>query len=255
MLVHSPLPLLAVATAAMLFALPLQKDAAQDPVKTQKVSSLVPVPRTDQWAIAREKEVLRRARDTAPVSIVFVGDSITQAWEDAGSEFWKLHFDSIGALNLGNSGDRTEHVLYRLEQAPLTRLAPKHVVLMIGTNNLGHGKSNAEQTLAGVKAVITTLQAQCKEATVHVLEIFPRGDAMNPMRGDIAQINQALRAFVRERNENAKTDQQPLRIHAVGDLFVDANGAISKDVMPDSLHLSKDGYRNWGEALLPLVMQ
>lgn len=219
-------------------------------------SSLVPAPRADEWAQARQDELLRRAREEAPAKVLFVGDSITQAWEDGGKEVWQSRIAPLHALNLGNSGDRTEHVLWRLQQAPLTRLAAEHVVLLIGTNNLGHGTSNAEETLAGVKAVATLLVAQCPDATVHVIEIFPRGERPNTMRGDICQINQALRTFVREENERAaaagrKGARPPLAIHALGDAFVGADGVISKHVMPDFLHLSPKAYATWAAAIVP----
>jgi len=215
--------------------------------------SLTPVPRDQEGILPRQQLVLERARTAPPAAVVFVGDSITQGWEDAGAATWKRAFEPLGALQIGVGGDRTEHVLWRLQQAPITRLAPKVVVLLIGTNNLGHGSSNADETLAGVKAIVDVLVAQCDGATVHVLEIFPRGERINPMRGDIAQINQALRAYVNEENSKQKQGRPRRAIHAIGDLFVDARGEISASVMPDALHLSKDGYRIWGEALLPLV--
>ena len=213
------------------------QDAARPP------SALVPAPRTDEWAIAREKECIRRAKESKPAKVVFVGDSITQAWEDPGKAAWEKFIAPMGAVNLGNSGDRTENVLYRLAQAPLTRLEPEHVFLLIGTNNLGHGTSNAAETLAGVRAVAEMLSAQCPKATVHIIEIFPRGEAFNAMRGDIGQINQALRAWVA-----AKKDPK-LAIHAIGDAFVSPDGTISKDLMPDSLHLSPKAYEMWATAV------
>jgi lysophospholipase L1-like esterase len=218
--------------------------SAQDATKP---SSLVPAARTDDWAIKRQEELLRRARESSPVSVVFVGDSITQSWEDPGKDAWAKHIAPLGALNLGNSGDRTENVLWRLEQAPLTRLAPKHVVLLIGTNNLGHGTSNAQETLDGVKAVAAKLAEQCPQATVHILEIFPRGERFNAMRGDICQINQALRAWVA-----AKKDPK-LAIHAIGDAFLSPDGSISKELMPDSLHLSARAYQMWADAIVAIL--
>lgn len=252
--IESPLPVLIAATAAVLLTMPMLTSRGQDPATKPTPASIQPAPRTDKWAVEREKELLRRAKEEPKAKVVFVGDSITQGWEGEGADYWKQHFAPLGALNLGNSGDRTEHVLWRLHEAPLTRLSPEHVVLMIGTNNLGHGSSNAEETLLGVKAVVETMHAQCPEAAIHVLEIFPRGDRINAMRGDIDQVNQALRAFVRDHERKAKPGHAPrLSIHAIGDLFVQADGTIDKAIMPDFLHLSKDGYRIWGEALLPLV--
>jgi len=218
--------------------------AAQD---AKRPASLVPAPRTDDWAIKREAECIRRANESAPVRTVFVGDSITQSWEDPGKAAWAKHIAPLGALNLGNSGDRTEHVLWRLEKAPLTRLDPRHIVLLIGTNNLGHGTSTAQETLEGVKAVASRLVEQCPGATLHILEIFPRGERFNAMRGDICQINQALRAWV------AGQPGSRLAIHSVGDRFMNADGSISKEIMPDALHLTPKGYEMWAEALVPLL--
>jgi len=204
-----------------------------------------PVPRTDEGILARQTEVLRRAREAGPADVVFLGDSITQGWEGAGKAVWERDVAPLGAVNLGVSGDRTEHVLWRLQEAPITRLQPRAVVVMIGTNNLGHGSSNAEQTLAGVRAVLAKVREQAPQAEILLLEIFPRGERINAMRGDIAQINQALRAH----------PPQGVRTLALGDRWVQADGTISKEVMPDLLHLSPLGYEQWAQGMLPALRE
>ena len=218
--------------------------ASLAPVHAQQVAT-TPVPRTDEGILARQAEVLRRARETAAAPVVFLGDSITQGWEDAGRAVWEREFAPLGALNLGVSGDRTEHVLWRLQEAPLARLAPKVVVILIGTNNLGHGSSDAEGTRAGVRAVVARVREQAPSAQVLLLEIFPRGERMNPMRGDIAQVNQALRAHAPER----------VRTLALGDRWVNADGTLPKEMLPDLLHLSERGYGEWAEGLLPVLRE
>jgi lysophospholipase L1-like esterase len=221
---------------------------ASEPVQdgARKPTSLVPAARTEEWAIAREKELIRRAKEEKPAKLVFVGDSITQSWEDPGKAAWAKYIAPIGAVNLGNSGDRTENVLYRLAQAPLARLEPEHVFLLIGTNNLGHGTSNAAETLAGVQAVAEMLAAQCPKATIHIIETFPRGESFNAMRGDILQINQAMRAWVAKKGA-------PYAIHPIGDAFMSPDGTISKDLMPDSLHLTPQAYEMWAQAVVRAV--
>lgn len=218
-------------------------------------SSLRPMPRDHAGAVRRQDECVRRAKEASPCRVIFVGDSITQGWEGSGRETWAKSIAPLGALNLGNSGDRTEHVLWRLEQAPLTRLRPEHVVLLIGTNNLGHGTSDAPETLMGIQAVATRLHEQCPDADIHILEVFPRGETMNPMRGEICQINQALQAWAASRNETMTNAGKPARYHVndLGDRFVTTDGRIPKAIMPDFLHLSNTGYEMWADALVPIL--
>ncbi len=123
--------------------------------------------------------------------LVFLGDSITHGWEGKGKAVWEKYWAPLKAANFGIGGDRTEHVLWRLEHGNFDGLKPKEVVLMIGTNNTGHQgrpqaelngtvyQCSAEQTAEGVKAIIAKLQAKCPEEKILILGIFPRGADKN----------------------------------------------------------------------------
>jgi lysophospholipase L1-like esterase len=39
----------------------------------------------------------------------------------------------------------------------------------------------------------------------------------------------------------------------ITDQLLESDGSLSKEVMPDYLHLSDEGYRRWTEAILPWV--
>jgi lysophospholipase L1-like esterase len=236
------LPLLAIPALACIVALAYSAMPGQAP-ESPRNPATTPTPRTDAAILARQAEVLRRAREAPASPVVFLGDSITQGFEGAGQAAWDRHLAPLGALNLGVSGDRTEHVLWRLEQASLARLEPKAIVLLIGTNNLGHGTSTAEQTLEGLHRILATLRAQAPDAVVVALEIFPRGERFNAMRGDIAQINQVLRTQRGER----------VRVLSIGDRWVRRDGGIARESMPDFLHLSEAAYEEWAAELAPVL--
>jgi lysophospholipase L1-like esterase len=207
--------------------------------------STVPVPREDAGILARQAEVLRRARESPPSPVVFIGDSITQSWEGPGADVWKASFAPRGAVNLGVSGDRTEHVLWRLGQAPITRLEPKIVVLLIGTNNLGHGTADAEQTFDGVAKVVETVLAQAPGATVALCAILPRDGRFTPIRRECLAVNQALAArFAAEPR---------VEVLDFGLRYLDRDGSIPATLMPDALHLSPAGYGIWADALAPAL--
>lgn len=236
-LLVGPLSLALAARSATEQAPPAQPAAKPPPI------SIVPAPRTD-GAVDRQSEVVRRVREAkGGERIIFLGDSITQGWEGAGKDVWQKSIGPLGALNIGVSGDRTEHVLWRLKEAPLTSLAPKAIVVMIGTNNLGHGSSNAEETLLGVQTIVSTLRTQCPNATILLCGIFPRGDRFNAMRGDICQINQALRRMASDH----------VTFLDFGHRFLKDDGTIGTDLMPDHLHLSPSAYAIWAEEVMPSI--
>lgn len=208
---------------------------------------MIPAPRTDDFGAARQQQVLDRVRQAkGPVPVVFIGDSITQGWEEAGAPIWRQDFEPLGAVNLGVGGDRTEHVLWRLQQTPLTALQPRVVVLMIGTNNASTGRDSGPLIARAVHAVVDRLVEQCPQAQVLVLDIPPRGQVMNPLRGLVLQVNQAFAV-------GPWPDR--VRFLRVADGFVRGDGTIDAAIMPDFLHFSEQGYRRWSEGIAPAVRE
>ena len=221
--------------------------APQDPKPAPAVNSaLVPQPREGGW-MRRHEQINAVVREHAgAVDLVFVGDSITQGWEGAGKSVWVEHYGERRAVNLGISGDRTEHVLWRLDHGNLDGIAPKVAVVMIGTNNFGHGTNDAAEILAGVRAVVARIRAASPTTKVLLLDIFPRGETFNPMRGGILQVNQALQRL---------HDGNDVVCLQIGHRFIEDDGTIQKSVMPDFLHLTEDGYRRWAAAIEPTLVQ
>jgi lysophospholipase L1-like esterase len=184
------------------------------------------------------------SKNAGNVDVVFVGDSITQAWENAGADAWRRHYGTRKAVNLGIGGDRTEHVLWRLENGNLKGITPKVAVVMIGTNNIGHGTHETGEVLAGVRRVVERIRESSPQTRVLLLDIFPRGTQFNASRGRITQINQALAKL---------NDGDTVVFLPIGHVFIEDDGSISPEIMPDALHLSAAGYDRWAAAIEPTL--
>lgn len=210
-------------------------------------AALVPVPRTDETSRQRFDELLQRVKAIGPdAEVVFVGDSITRRWETDGKAVWDKYYAPRKALNLGIGGDRTQNVLWRLEHGQLDTLKPKVVVLMIGTNNSNREDHSPGEILEGVTVIVHGLRQRLPDAKILLLGIFPRGTTFSAQRGKLLQVNQAL----------AKLDDgQKVFFLDIGAEFIEADGGISKAVMPDALHLSSRGYELWAAAMEPKLAQ
>ena len=148
------------------------------------------------------------------------------------------------AVNLGIGGDQTSHVLWRLDHGNIDGISPKLAVVMIGTNNAGSGQ-NSEQVAAGVKAVVEKLRAKLPQTKVLLLAIFPRG----PNNQDnLRQVNTKANEII-----SKLADDQNVFFLDIGPNFVAADGTLSKDVMPDLLHLNPESYQTWAESIEPMV--
>ena len=205
-------------------------------LQTQPATT-TPVSR-EPGAGARQNLVLERAH-TSHAQIVLLGDSITEGWEGAPEQLQAL-VGLRSAANLGVGGDRTQHVLFRLEQAPLSAIKPKVIVLMIGTNNIYD--DNANDIIAGIHAVVELLSTQCPNAEILVLDIPPRGDVQDSAREKIAQINIGLTLGMWP---------QHARFVRVSNQFLKTDGPIDPVIMPDLLHFSQKGYALWAAAIKP----
>ncbi len=179
--------------------------------------------------------------------LLFCGDSITAQWiHGQGPESWNTHFAPRGALNIGIGGDETQHLLWRLQNNPyIKQLKPKHIILLIGTNNLGNAQHSPEDTARGIQTVINNLQQALPKAILHLLAIFPRSQ----------QSDEPLRQAVCATNALLEKQDWPSGVihHDIGNIFLEADARICEDVMYDYLHLTERGYQRYAEALIPFL--
>ena len=180
------------------------------------------------------------------MDVLFLGDSITDAWggqghsaKAAGAKIFTQEFEPLKAANFGIGGDRTQHVLWRLQNGELDGIRPKVVMLMIGTNN--SRDNTAAEIAAGVKAIVREIHKRSPDAKVLLLGVFPRGEKPNPQREKLQEVNRQIAML----DDGGKT----VRYLDFGAKFVQPDGSISKDIMPDFLHLSEKGYQIWADAV------
>lgn len=219
-------------------------------------TALVPVPRLEDdcynwWT--RHAEVLA-ARATAAPDVVLIGDSITHFWGGApranrvnGPQAWATAFGARRVLNLGFGWDRTQNVLWRLAHGEFDGLKPKLVVLNIGTNNFAatpHSRANTPaEVAAGIRAIREKLRALSPETHVLVMGVLPRGHQPDDFfRAPIAALNAILARELAGEPQTTFLD--------IGARFLDAQGKMAPELMPDGTHPSDAGYAIWGRALV-----
>ena len=173
------------------------------------------------------------------VDLLFLGDSITDFWAGAGKNVWAQHYQPLKAANFGIAGDQTQHVLWRIQNGELEGIAPKVVVVMLGTNNLETCNSDAA-IAAGVEAIVKTVRDKLPQSKILLLGIFPRGEKPNANRDRIKNINAIIAKL---------EDGKNVKYLDIGDKFLQPDQTISKEVMADSLHPTAKGYQIWAEAM------
>lgn len=245
--------LLVTATLAVTWPLGAQPPVTPPPTH----SAVTPVDRNDGGGWTQRHEAMsariQQGVDRGDIGMLFIGDSITHGWEGEGKDVWKEYYEKRGAVNLGIGGDRTQHVLWRLDyydleglRKPASGSAPKAAVLMIGTNN-SNGKDNtAEEIADGIKAIVAKLRADLPETKVLILAIFPRGEKPNPQREKNAKASELA---------SKVADGKMVHYLDIGPKFLGGDGTLSKEIMPDQLHLSPKGYAIWAEAIEPKVKE
>ncbi|MDR1498006.1 MAG: GDSL-type esterase/lipase family protein [Puniceicoccales bacterium] len=192
----------------------------------------------------RNSQLNKRA-ERGGINVLFLGDSITHAWETAGKKVWNEKIAPLGAANFGISGDTAPDVLYRLKNGNLAAATnPKVIVLMIGTNDNAKGRKPAGTTWA-IGEVIKEIRSSRPKAKILLLAVFPRGRyPRHALRVRNAKTNTLLAKLA---------DQKTVFFKDIGPVFLEPDGSLSKNIMPDFLHLSEEGYKRWADAVLPEI--
>jgi len=206
--------------------------------------SVTPVPRPDKWWQERFQSNQERIQQ-GNVDVLFIGDSITHGWDNVGKNTWDEYYADRNVVNLGFSGDQTQHVLWRLENLKWGNVQPKLSMIMIGTNNCHH--HTGEQIALGIEKIIDKLHTLFPDMKILLLAIFPRADVSQDKLNIIAEANKRIA-------EIPKT-KPFVHFYDIGAEFLDENGTLPKTIMPDLLHPNAKGYEIWASAVEPKIAE
>lgn len=239
-----------------------EESAREEPVGDPLPATMIPVPSSEDRAasagwqggrpwMAQHEDICAVGRDTG-LELVFLGDSITQSWGGPGRKVgvtggsaWREFYASRKAANFGISGDRTQHVLWRIQNGALDGIAPKVVVLLIGTNNIG--TDDAGEIAMGVREIERELRERLPETRLLVLGLLPRGGPKDEARTTTEEVNRRLASMVWYEG-SAYLD--------LAQTFCNKDGSLrTKLYSGDGLHLAPAGYRVWASAIEPIVSE
>ena len=220
-------------------------------------TAVLPVPKleSDFYDWYQRHEQVKGQIKKQPVDLAFIGDSITHMFGGPqpspfhrGQEVWERYYGKRNVVNLGFGWDRTQNVLWRLENGEFEGLHPKAVVLLIGTNNrtgTQNARENSPAEIAeGIEAICKSLHAKAPAARIVLLSVLPRSPALfvEPIR----EINRSI-----------------VKLESLGyvtflDLwpgFSDADGLPKKELMADTVHPNAQGYEVLAKALEPVLIK
>jgi lysophospholipase L1-like esterase len=216
-----------------------------------------PSPRTDHNSMLAQADLLQKAKQ-GRIDVYFAGDSITRRWGTRDPQYkhflanWRQNFFGWNAANFGWGGDKTQNILWRLNNGELDTVNPKIIVVLAGTNNVGNNSPQSkddprvEDITRGIKVILDICRQKAPSATIVLMGIFPRNDNMLVMPV-INEINGRIANFA---------DGKTIRYLNINDKLADPAGRFFEGMAnKDGLHLDVRGYQAWADALKPIFSE
>ena len=205
------------------------------------------------WAnrfLSRIEQV--RAAKGQTVDLVLMGDSIMHFWEWKHPASWAKFTHGRRVINCGYGGDRTQHVIWRIEHGELDGYAARAVMLMIGTNNNSSDGTDPANVAKGVEKIVALIRARQPKAKIILHPIFPRGESAQSARHGQARVrndrtNALLKTFAQANPDIAWVD--------FNDRLVGPDGWVPREIMADEIHPTDKGYDIWMDAVNPVLSQ
>lgn len=249
------LPVLLRAATVWLLILSLQTPA---PAHVRTILAATPIGRMDlPWWRARHEAKLREIARAKP-ELIFLGDSITENWEKSGppawrdfARTWKRFYGDRNAVNLGFIGDTTASLLWRIRNGEVAHISPKVAVVLIGANNLGKVHWSAEDTVAGIDAIIDELHKRLPATKILLLAMLPSERSAWITR-TTAEVNHMLAAKYQESPSVTYLDLSALFLR---------DGVVNRDLYYDPkltppdppLHPTAQGMTMLAKAMEPVL--
>jgi platelet-activating factor acetylhydrolase IB subunit beta/gamma len=196
----------------------------------------------DDQSVAKHIKILGM-RDEHDIQLVFLGDSLIRRWEE-NIDVWNKYFSGYNAANFGVGGDCLENIKWRILNGELDGIDPKIIILLAGTNNLE--KDSEETIVNGIREIAEITRHTLKNTKLVILGLLPRNvneTGINYAR-KIHQINGQL---------NSQYANTGITYKDIGSNLINEQGVVSDKIMPDGLHLNRNGYEIIGLKLRGII--
>ena len=201
------------------------------------------------YAVARDIEATLEGRK---LKLLMLGNSITQGLggerqritSRAGQQAMDEAIGKGAWENAGISGDRTQHLLWRLKNCNYNRCSPEVAVITIGINNINAG-DEAKDVAEGIVACAEEARRQMPDTRIILLGLLPAGKPANAwMRRACDEVHAHLkRANIKDVEYINPTSW-----------FTLDNGELNTALYSkDNLHLSTEGYKVWSKKIAELI--
>ena len=201
------------------------------------------------YAVARDIEATLEGRK---LKLLMLGNSITQGLggerqritSRAGQQAMDEAIGKGAWENAGISGDRTQHLLWRLKNCNYNRCSPEVAVITIGINNINAG-DEAKDVAEGIVACAEEARRQMPDTRIILLGLLPADKPANAwMRRACDEVHAHLK------RDNIKDVEY---INPTSWFTLD-NGELNTDLYSkDNLHLSAEGYKVWSKKIAELI--
>ena len=192
---------------------------------------------SDNWWKERHEMVLENNKSKP--ELVLIGNSILHSLDNTDRiEVWEKYLNKYNAVNMGFSGDRTENVIWRLQNGELDGINPKVALLLIGTNNTD-GNHYLEVTQPKELAEATwkickIIRQKLPDTEILLLGIFPYGYKPNHRDNINKATNKIISGFPAKDNH--------IHYRDISSVFIDDELKVKKSLMPDFLHPNAEGH-------------
>jgi beta-glucosidase len=180
-----------------------------------------------------------------PCNVIFIGDSAMAGWRGAGSAIWTGSYEPRKALNFSVVNDKTQNVIWRLNNMEIQNLRPKVAVVQIGGSNTDN---TAHEIADGVKAVLANTQAAFPGVKIILVSPIPSDQDHDKM----LQVN----SIIKNNADNSTIyylNLVPLMPMVTITNPDGTSGTNWKGLAKDHLHLDTTGYQIWATAMEPLL--
>ena len=204
----------------------------------------------DNYEWAERHEAVMKMNNTTNPEVLMIGNSITNFWggeplahRRSGVKSWNYLFGKKHVTNMGFGWDRIENVFWRIYHGELDGCSPRHICMLVGTNNLE--KNTNEEIVSGIIGLVNLIQEKQPRAHLHVLAVYPR-KGLEPR---IAELNALLKSKL------AVSDKVDLVDLTSQFLLKDGNGKIDESLFSDGLDPNEAGYGRIAKVLKPILLK